>query len=125
MPYTFTQAMDFYERGDYVHAASAFRNSLELGDERCAYGLALCLLTGHGLTFSDKSSAQQLIDGYLPRIADYARGGDGEACRVMGMYYSSGCFAVPDRGEARRWFALGARAGDDICARLLGSLPPA
>ncbi len=122
MPYTFTQAMKFYDDGDYIHAASAFRNSLELGDERCAYGLALCLHTGRGLTFNDPSSARQLIEGYLPRIRAYAEGGDGEACRVLGLYFSQGVLISPDLSAARNWLRLGAEAGDDKCASLLANM---
>ena len=122
MPYTFTQAMDFYKSGDYVHAASAFRNSLELGDERCAYGLALCMHFGSGLTFSDVSSAKQLIDGYLCRIREYAENGDGEACLIMGLYYSNSIFAPPDIPAAQSWLRRGAAAGDGECAALLKEL---
>lgn len=104
MPYTFTQAMKFYREGDYLHAASAFRNSLELGDERCAYGLALCMHTGNGLTFVDKASAKQLIDGYLSRITAYAEGGDAEACFILAEYWSKGIFVPPDAQRAEQWY---------------------
>ncbi len=121
MATVYSSAMENYKKGNYRQALSAFRNSLELGNERSAYGLALCMHFGRGM-FVDKSSAKQLIDGYLDRIRGMAEGGDGEACQVMGLYYYEGVFAERNLPLAESWFARGAEAGDSDCKVYLKEL---
>ena len=117
----YSEAMKMYDEGDYVHALSAFRNSLELGNERSAYGLALCMYHGHGM-FVDKSSARQLVEGYFPRIAAYAERGDAEAQQVLGLYYSDGVFAERDGERAREWLSKPAAQGHRPSKMLLKRL---
>lgn len=117
----YTKAMNFYREGNYVNALSAFRNSLELGNEKSAYGLAVCMYLGNGM-FVDKSSAKQLIDGYLPRIEKYAEDGDSEAQQVLGLYYSSGYFVPPEREKAAQWFRRAAEQGDEDAKNYLMEL---
>ena len=121
MSTVYSTAMRLYEQGDYVHALSSFRNALELGNERCAYGLALCMYFGNGM-FVDKSSAKQLIDDYLPRIEAYAAAGDTEAQQVLGLYYSNGIFVPAERERALYWLGQAAGKGDERSARVLNEL---
>lgn len=89
----YSKAMALYNEKKYVEALSAFRNSLELGNDKSAYGLALCMKLGNGM-FVDERSAKLLIDGYLERIEKCAREGDSEAQQVMGCITPTGCLPL-------------------------------
>lgn len=117
----YTKAMALYNEKKYMEALSAFRNSLELGNDKSAYGLALCMKLGNGM-FVDERSAKLLIDGYLERIEKCAREGDSEAQQVMGLYYADGLFAPVDREKAAFWLEKSAAQGDKYSRRRLKEL---
>ena len=98
----------FLDDGKYEEAEQVFRQGVNQGDPRCAYGLFVALLARGMIT---EQAVEEFIE-HLPEIMELANEGDAAALFIIGRCYETGCGLCQNLSEAIRCYQIASARGN-------------
>ena len=106
----YSEARKYHERAQYKEAYILYTQGVEVGDEKCYYGVALFMFDGYYVK-ENKIEAKKIFAEHYDGILSLANSGDAEAMYIIACYYANGFYVEKDNNKQIYWLLKSAEVG--------------